>query len=53
MCLGASLGRLELEVAIEELLAAAPGFVLTGEPRPTRFPEIGALSAPIAFTEAA
>jgi cytochrome P450 len=53
MCLGASLGRLELEVAIEELLAAAPGFVLTGEPTPTRFPEIGALSAPIAFTEAA
>jgi cytochrome P450 len=53
MCLGASLGRLELEVAIEELLAAAPGFVLTGEPTPTRFPEIGALSAPIAFTAAA
>lgn len=50
MCLGASLGRLELEVAIEQLLAVAPGFVLTGEPTPTRFPEIGALSAPIAFT---
>ena len=52
-CIGAGLAKLELVVAVEELLAAAPGFVLTGEPRPTRFPEIGALTAPIAFEAAA
>jgi cytochrome P450 len=49
MCVGAALGRLELIVATEELLAAAPGFGLDGEPTQTRFPEIGALRAPIRF----
>lgn len=49
MCVGAALARLELQVALEELLACAPGFTLAGEPRQTRFPEIGALSAPVAF----
>lgn len=53
MCVGAGLGRLELIVALDELLSAAPGFVLAGEPMPTRFPEIGALSAPIRFEQAA
>lgn len=53
MCVGASLGRLELIVAIEELLAAAPGFALAGEPVQTRFPEVGALSVPIRFEAAA
>lgn len=53
MCVGAALGRIELIVAVEELLAAAPGFALTGEPTPTRFPEIGALSVPMAFETAA
>ena len=53
MCVGAALGRLELIVALEELLAAAPGFVLAGEPKPTRFPEIGALSVPVRFEAAA
>ena len=52
MCVGAPLARLELRVALEELLAAAPGFALTGEPRQTRFPEIGALSVPVAFESA-
>jgi cytochrome P450 len=52
-CIGAGLAKLELVVALEELLAAAPGFTLTAEPRPTRFPEIGALTAPIAFEPAA
>lgn len=52
MCVGAALARLELQVALEELLACAPGFVMTGEPKPTRFPEIGALSVPIAFESA-
>ena len=53
MCVGAALGRIELIVALEELLAAAPGFALTAEPKPTRFPEIGALSVPVAFEVAA
>lgn len=52
VCVGAALAKLELEVALAELLAAGP-FVAAGEPRQTRFPEIGALSAPIAFGAAA
>lgn len=48
-CVGAGLARLELRVALEELLARTEGFVLDGEPRPTRFPEIGALTAPVRF----
>lgn len=52
VCVGAALARLELQVALEELLAAGR-FVAAGEPRQTRFPEIGALSAPIAFEAAA
>lgn len=48
-CVGASLAKLELRVALEELLACAPAFELTDEPRQTRFPEIGALSVSIAF----
>lgn len=53
MCVGAALARLELQVALEELLAAAPGFALSAEPKPTRFPEIGALSVPVLFEGAA
>lgn len=49
MCVGAALARLELQIALEALLACAPGFALAGEPRQTRFPEIGALSAPVTF----
>jgi cytochrome P450 len=48
-CVGAALARLELQIGLEELLLAAPGFRLDGEPVQTRMPEIGALSAPIAF----
>ncbi|HEU4650464.1 MAG TPA: cytochrome P450 [Croceibacterium sp.] len=48
-CVGAALARLELRVALEELLAAAASFALAGEPVQTRFPEIGALSVPITF----
>lgn len=52
MCVGAALGRLELIVALDELLKAAPGFTLNGEPKPTRFPEIGALAVPVTFEAA-
>jgi cytochrome P450 len=48
-CVGAALARLELKVALEELLAAAASFSLAGDPVQTRFPEIGALSVPIRF----
>jgi cytochrome P450 len=50
MCLGAPLARLELKVALEELLAHTPrGFTLAGNIVPTRMPEIGALRVPLAF----
>lgn len=53
MCVGAALARLELQVALDALLSAAPPFALAGEPRQTRFPEIGALSVPVRFEDAA
>lgn len=50
MCLGAPLARLEMRVALEELLAHTPrGFTLDGPIVPTRFPEIGALRVPLRF----
>ena len=49
VCAGVPLARLQLRVAIEELLACAPHFQLAGEPVQTRFPEIGALSVPLEF----
>ncbi|MEH3108173.1 MAG: cytochrome P450 [Sphingomonas fennica] len=49
-CPGAALARLEMRVALEELLARTAGFALAGEPQPTRFPEIGALSVPVRLT---
>jgi cytochrome P450 len=50
MCPGAPLARLEMRVALEELLAATPrGFSLAGEIVPTRFPEYGALRVPLKF----
>ena len=48
-CPGASLGRLELRVSLEELLARTKRFELDGDIVPTRFPEIGALSVPLRF----
>jgi cytochrome P450 len=48
-CPGASLARLELRVALEELLAHTRGFSLAGPVQPTRFPEIGALRVPLRF----
>jgi cytochrome P450 len=49
MCVGAALARLELVVALEELLARTRGFYVSGEIVPTRFPEIGALRVPLTF----
>lgn len=48
-CPGAALARLELRVALEELLARTTRFVAAGDVVPTRFPEIGALSVPLRF----
>ncbi len=48
-CPGAHLGRLELTVMLEELLAATSGFELAGEIAPARWPEIGAISVPLRF----
>ncbi|MFO1503335.1 MAG: cytochrome P450 [Steroidobacteraceae bacterium] len=50
MCPGAPLARLEMRVALEELLAHTPrGFTLAGDIIPTRFPEYGALRVPLKF----
>jgi len=50
MCPGAPLARLEIRIALEELLAHTPrGFTLAGNIVPTRFPEIGALRVPLKF----
>ncbi len=48
-CVGASLARLELVVALEEILAHSRMLRLTGEIVPTRMPEIGALRVPVSF----
>jgi cytochrome P450 len=50
MCLGIPLARLELRLAIEELLKSTRHFELAGEVTQTRFPEVGALSVPLRFT---
>lgn len=49
MCVGAALARLEMVVALEEMLHRLPAFTLAGEPLPTRFPEIGGLKVPLKF----
>jgi cytochrome P450 len=51
-CPGAPLARLELRLALEELLARTKSFDLAGEIKPTRYPEIGALSVPMTFVPA-
>ena len=48
-CPGAALGRMELRVALEELLARTSAFELAGDIVATRFPEIGAMSVPLRF----
>jgi len=48
-CPGAELARLQLRVALEELLARTRELRLVGPIKPTRCPEIGALSVPVTF----
>ncbi len=48
-CVGSALARMELRIALEELLSRTKGFDLAGEIKPTRCPEIGALSVPLKF----
>lgn len=49
-CPGLHLGRMELRVAMEELLAATPGgFALAGDITMSRWPEIGPLVVPLRF----
>ncbi len=50
-CPGAPLGRLQLRIALEELLARTRCFELGGEVVPTRCPEIGALRVPLRFEQ--
>jgi len=49
MCMGAALARLEMAIALEEMLAILPRWTVDGPIIPTRFPEIGALSVPLRF----
>jgi cytochrome P450 len=49
MCVGAALAKLELVVALREMLARTRGFRVSGDIVPTRFPEIGALRVPLTF----
>jgi cytochrome P450 len=51
-CPGAPLGRLQLLIALEELLARTRSFALAGPIVPTRCPEIGALRVPLSFEPA-
>lgn len=48
-CPGLHLGRMELIVSIDELLAATSDFDLAGPVVPSRWPEIGPLSVPLKF----
>lgn len=51
-CPGAALGRLQLRVALEELLKRTAHFQIQGPIIPTRMPEIGVLSVDMQFTPA-
>jgi cytochrome P450 len=52
-CPGAHFGRLQLRIALEELLSRTRSFELAGEVVATRCPEIGARSVPLRFVGAA
>lgn len=48
-CPGVHLGRMQLRVALEEILAATAEFDLAGDVSVSRWPEVGALSVPLRF----
>ena len=48
-CPGAGLGRLQIRVAIEEVLKRTRGFKVIGDVEMTRWPEYGPLTAPLKF----
>ncbi len=50
-CAGLPLAKLELRIALEELLLSNSGFELNGDIQVTRFPEIGTLSVPLKFKQ--
>jgi cytochrome P450 len=52
-CAGAHLGRLELRVALEELLAATEALEVNGEVLYCPYPEIGPYQVPLRFASAA
>ena len=49
-CPGAALARLELRVALEEMLGRSSRFEVCGPITPTRMPELGVLSVRLRFT---
>ena len=48
-CLGMSLARLSLRIAVEELVARTVRIEVVGEIEPTRMPELGPQSVPVAL----
>lgn len=49
-CPGLHIARMELKVALEELLKATPnGFEVSGEIKMSRWPEVGPISVPLRF----
>lgn len=48
-CPGVHLGRMQMQVMVDELLRATRGFDLAGPIAPARWPEIGAIQVPLAF----
>jgi cytochrome P450 len=51
-CLGASLARVSLRIALEELLRNTRSIEVIGPIEPTRMPELGAQSVPVRLTRA-
>lgn len=49
-CPGIHLGRMQLRVALEEILKATSAFDLAGPITVSRWPEVGALSVPLRFS---
>ena len=50
-CPGIHLGRMQLRVALEEILSATTMFELDGPLTVSRWPEVGALSVPLRFSD--